>query len=420
MASSRPNLIEGLREGGRGASSGRARNRLRNLLVAAEVALAVVLLVGASLMVRGFNELIRAGDSLQPASLLSMRLALTESRYPEARRIAFFQDLLERLRAIPGVQSATAAIAMPASDHSTSRAFTVDARPLDPANVPLSMYQAVAPGFFETVHIPLRAGRFPDVRDGENAPRTAVISERLAQRYWPGEPWPLGKRIHIGAPEDRAENAPAVTIVGIVGDIFHDVLDRTPRAALYVPYAQDPRLRMDVGIRTAGDPNRIIPAVRAAIRATDSTLPVTQLATMETLLHNKALGLIYVAVLMGVFGGLALLLSCVGVYGVMAYLVQEQTHDIGIRMALGAPRDYVLAMVFRRGLLTTAAGLAAGLAAAYGLAILMENLIMGVSAADPLTFIGVPLALLASATLAIFIPARRAMSIDPIVALRYE
>ena len=418
--SSRPNLIEGLRDGGRGASPGQSRNRLRSFLVAAEVALAVVLLVGASLMVRGFNTLIHAGESLQPNTLLTMRLALTESRYHPPQRIAFYNDVLERLDAIPGVKSAVAAIALPASDHSTGRSFTIDGHPIDASNVPYAMYQSVTPRYFETLHVPLIAGRFLDGRDGRDSTPVAVISQRLAQRYWPGEGLPVGRRIRIGAPEQKLDDQPWITIVGVVGDVLHDVLERNPKAVLYVPYPQDARLWMDIGIRTAGDPNQIIPAVRAAVRAVDPAQPLTNVASLETLMHNQALGLIYVAALMAVFGGLALLLSCVGVYGVMAYLVQEQTHEIGIRMALGAPRDCVLAMIFRRGLLTACAGLSAGTLAACGLALLLQHLIQGVSATDPATFIGIPIVLLASAGVAIFIPARRAMAIDPIVALRYE
>jgi putative ABC transport system permease protein len=418
--SSRPNLVDALRDGGRGSSAGNSRNRMRNFLVAAEVALAVVLLVGASLMVRGFNATIRAGQNLQPKSLLTLRLALTESRYHVPQRIAFYEDVLGRLNAIPSVQSAVAAVAMPCSDHSSWRSFSVAGRPVDPAAVPSANYQAVTPRYFETLHVPLLAGRFLDARDGRNAPRVAVISRRLAQRYWPNEPFPLGQRIRIGAPEQKLDEEPWITIVGVVGDVLHDVYDRDPRPVLYVPYPQDPWLWMDIGIRTAGDPNRIVSAARAAIAAVDPSQPVCSVATLETLIHNQALGLIYVAVLMAVFGGLALLLSCVGVYGVMAYMVQEQTHEIGIRVALGAPRENVLAMVFRRGMLTTAAGLAFGLAASYALALMMQHLIQNVSATDPLTFTGIPLVLLAAAALAIFIPARRAMGIDPIIALRYE
>ncbi len=417
---SRPNLMESLRDGGRGVSASLSRNRFRGFLVASEVALAVVLLVGASLMVRGFHRMIRAGESLEPKTLLTMRLALTESRYKPVQRIAFYHDVLERLNAIPGVKSAVAATSMPSTDHSNTRAFAIAGRPVDAANVPSAMYQSVTPRYFETLHVPLLAGRFLDPRDGQDSPPVAVISRRLAQRYWPGEPFPIGKRIRIGVPENQAAGQPWITIVGVAGEVFHDVMERNPRAALYVPYPQDPKLWMDLAIRTSGDPERIVSAARAAVRAVDPAQPITNVASVETLIHNQALGLIYVAVLMGVFGGLALVLSCVGVYGVMAYLVQEQTHEIGIRMALGAPRDRVMAMVFRRGLLNTATGLAAGTAAAWGLALLLQHLVQGVSATDPITFIGIPILLLAAAAFAIFIPARRAMTIDPIVALRYE
>jgi putative ABC transport system permease protein len=416
--SSRPNLTNALREGGRGTSAGRGRHRLRNILVGAEVALAVVLLVGASLMVRGFSNLAHAANSLEPSTLLTLRLALTDVKYKEpSQRRAFYNAVLDRIRAIPGVRSAVAVTALPYSDHNSGRNYAIEGRQDDPAKPITGMYQLATPGFFETLHIPLRAGRFLDARDGPDAPRTAVISERAARRYWPNEPYPLGKRIKPGGAKSKAE---WVTVVGVAGDIMHDVFDRNPRPVFYLPYAQDARLWLDLGVRTSGDPLRVQPAVIAAIRAVDPELPVTNVRTMETLMRNQAMGLIYVAVLMGVFGVLALALSCIGVYGVMAYLVEQQTHEIGIRMALGAHRESVLGMIFRRGMLTTVLGLVAGLPLAYALAMLMQGLIFGVTASDPITFAGIPLALLVSAALAIYIPARRAMSIDPIVALRYE
>jgi putative ABC transport system permease protein len=423
---SRPNLMFALREGGRGTSVGRGRHRLRNILVAAEIALAVVLLVGAGLMVRGFSTLAHAATSLEPDTLLTLRLALTDTRYKQPhQRLAFYNQLLDRMRAIPGVRAAIAATALPHTDHSSGRQYAIEGRPVDPAKPVSGMYQLVTPGFFETLHIPLRAGRLLDSRDGPDAPRVAVISERTARRFWPNESYPIGKRIKAVTLPSPGSTAPAaandwITIVGVVGDVMHDVFDRMPRSVFYEPYAQTPRLWMDLAVRTSGDPLRAETAVTAAVRVVDPELPVTNVRTMATLMRNQAMGLIYMAVLMGVFGVVALVLACVGVYGVMAYTVEEQTHEIGVRMALGAPRDSVLGMIFRRGMLTTMCGLGVGLVLAYGLAMLMQHLIFGVTASDPMTFVGIPLALLVSAALAIYIPARRAMRIDPIVALRYE
>jgi putative ABC transport system permease protein len=211
-----------------------------------------------------------------------------------------------------------------------------------------------------------------------------------------------------------------MTIVGVVGDIVHNAYDREPRSTYYIPFQQAPAGWMDIGVRTSGDPLRLAPAVTAAIRSVDPEQPITDMRTMEQSIHNGAIGLNYVAALMGVFGGLALLLSAIGVYGVMAHLVSDQTHEIGIRMALGATQRTVLGMVLRRGMLTTAVGLAIGLPLAYAFSRLMASLIFGVSANDAATFLGIPLALVAAAALAVYVPARRATKIDPIVALRHE
>ena len=419
---SRTNVNEALKEGGRGGATGRAKHRLRAILVAVEIALAVVLLVGAGLMVRGFQTLAASGERYEPATMLTLELEISENKYREGyQQAAFYRQVLERTSAIPGVRSAVAVSSMPYNGQPPWRVFTIEGKPPEPGNLPSGGYQAVSVNYFETMHIPLLAGRLLSAADGANSLRAAVISERMARRWWPGEALPVGRRIQIGVPEEAGR---WLTIVGVVGNAPQSVFNREPSAMVYVPYVQAPRTGMDIGVRAGPeghpDPTRLAPAVVAAIRSVDAEQPITLVATLEALRRDEALGIDYVAVWMGVFGLLALALSSIGVYGVMAYLVSEQTHEIGIRMALGAPRESVLGMVFRRGMLTAATGLAAGLAAAYALARLMASLVWGVTATDPATFIGIALALVAAAALAIYIPARRAMLIDPIVALRYE
>ena len=414
---SRPNLTDTLKEGGRGSSVGGAKHRLRGFLVATEIALAVVLLVGAGLMVRGFQSMLVAGERIEPATLLTLRLALTDAKYKEPHQIySFYSSVLDRINALPGVRAAAVVTAMPYSDHSNGRFFTIEGRPPEQGDLPVAMYQVASPSYFPTVHIPLRAGRVLSDGDGPDAPKVVVISEGLAKRWWKNES-PLGKRVRMGGVTSKA---PWLTIVGVVGDLVHNPYDREPRRTVYLPYQQAPSLWMDVGVRTAGDPLRAGPSVTAAIRAVDREQPITGMMTMQKAISNRAIGLNYMAWMMGIFGVIALALSAIGVYGVMAYLVSEQTHEIGIRMALGAPRGGVLAMVFRRGMITIAAGLAVGLPLAFGFSRLMGSLIFGVTGTDAPSFLGIPLALVVAASLAIYIPARRAMRIDPIVALRYE
>jgi putative ABC transport system permease protein len=278
------------------------------------------------------------------------------------------------------------------------------------------MYQVTTPAYFDLVHIPLVAGRLLTDGDGADAPKVALVSQRMVERWWKNES-PIGQHIRMGGLDSKS---PWVTIVGVVGDILGNPYDREPRRTVYVPFSQTPQLWMDIGVRTAGDPLALAPGVRAAVRAVDREQPITDLQTMEKAIHNRAIGLNYMAVLMGVFGVLALCLSAIGVYGVMAYMVSQQTREIGIRMALGAERQNVLAMIFRSGMITIGAGLMVGLPIAWGFARLMASLIFGVTANDSATFISIPLALIAAASLAIYIPARRATKIDPIVSLRYE
>ena len=413
---SRADLAHGLRDGGRSVSGGRTRRRLRGILVGAEISLAVVLLVGGGLMVRGFQSLVNGANRLDPATILAMRLSLTESKYKEDFRVVdYYRKVLQRIEAQPGVQSVAAVTALPYSGHSSARAFTIEGRAPERPR-PSAQYQAISANYLDTLHIPLVRGRKFTQADGPDAPRVAVITGRMERRWWPNES-AIGKRIKIGAPDSTS---PWMTIVGVAEDITHDVYDRVPRPTFYVPYEQMPGRWMDIAVRSAGDPLAVAPSVLAAIRSVDPDQPVTQTGSLETWRHEQSIGMNYMAVLMGVFGVLALVLAAIGVYGVMEYLVTEQTQEIGIRAALGAQRSNVLLMVFRRGAATVFSGLAIGLVMAYGFSRLMTSLVFGISSTDPTSFIGIPLTLIAAAALAIYIPARRAMKIDPIIALRYE
>jgi putative ABC transport system permease protein len=349
--------------------------------------------------------------------MLALRLTLTETKYRENYQGAvFYRQVLERLNALPGVQSAVAVTALPYSGHSSGRAFTIEGKPVERGSQPDCMHQVISPRYFETLHIPLIGGRLLNACDGADSPRVGVISDRMARRFWPNES-PIGKRIKLGSQDSKS---PWITIAGVVGDAMHGPYDRSPHATLYVPFEQLPGRWMDIGVRVTGDPLRLAPAVTAVIRSIDAEQPITRMTTLETWMQEQSVGLNYMAVLMGVFGALALVLSSVGIYGVMAYVVAEQTQEIGIRVALGAGRASVLGMVYRRGAVMVAAGLAIGLVLAYGFSRPIASLIHGVSASDPPTFIGIPLTLIASAAVAIYIPARRAMRIDPIVALSCE
>jgi len=395
---SRANLTESLRPG---------RHWMRSILVGGEVALAVVLLVGAGLMVRGFQTLVSSSTGLEPSTMLTLQLTLSENREPTG----YYREVLDRIAALPGVRSAVAVTALPYSRHGGVSPVTIEGRPVEPGKEPTALVQSATPGYFQSLHIPLRAGRLPAESDSPTTLHVAAVSESMARRWWP-DGSVIGRRVQVRPGE-------WVTIVGVVGDIEQSVVFRGFTPTVYLPFAQLPERTMDLAIRTAGDARTLAPAVRATVRSVDREQPITNLNTMASLIEQEAFVFAYMAALMGVFGVLALVLSSVGVYGVMAYVVSGQTHEIGVRMALGAPRGTVLAMLFRRGMRTALVGLAVGLIPAYGLARLMRAVVFGVSAVGP-AVLGIPLVLAASAALAIYIPARRALKIDPMAALRRD
>jgi putative ABC transport system permease protein len=406
------NLTDSLKEGGPGLSAV-GRSRWRSVLVAGEIALATVLLTGSVLMVRGFRALAAGGTELHPTTILTMRLALGGTRYRESHQVAnFYRELLARAAAIPGVRSAVAATGLPYSRRYPIGRFAIEGREPRPGEEPVAAIEAVTPNYFRTMFVPLRSGRLFSEGDGLLAAPVAVVSARAARTWWPNE-GPIGRRIQLAG---RAW----ATIVGVVGDIPYSALSREPGPTVYVPFAQAPDREMDIGLRLASDAIEAAPSIRAVVRALDPELPVTNLNTMDALVRQESFALAFMAGLMGVSGLLALILSAVGVYGVMAYSISARTHETGIRMALGARRGQVIGMLFRGGIRTTLAGLAFGLIPAWGLARAMQSFVWGVRAADAAAFVGVPLLLVAAASLAIYIPAVRATRIDPIRALHNE
>jgi putative ABC transport system permease protein len=419
LQSSNPNLNEALKEGGRSDGGGARRQRLRKALIVAEVAMALALLVGAGLMVKGFARMTeKYHRGFDPRHALTLRATLPPSRYADERQIAAFRrQAQERLSALPGVESATSTNFLAGSDDWNSTEFQIEGRaaPL-PGQERISSFQKVGADYFRTVRIPVIKGREFSADDVEGAPPVAVISETLARMYFPNED-PLGRRVKAGAAESAG---PWYTIVGVAGDVQRFMLDREMQPMLYVPNQQLFDREAYVIVRVSGDPMAAVPAVRAQIAALDDKLPLYEIKSHERVIADRMAGLRLIAALMVMFGALALMLASVGVYGVMAYAVSQRTREIGVRMALGARPQDVLRLVVWQSLKLAALGLAIGLPVALALGRVMAGALFGIVALEPMTFVGFTLLLTGMALLAAYLPARRAMRVDPMIALRFE
>jgi putative ABC transport system permease protein len=420
LLSSRTNLNETLREGGRGSSGGRARHRLRGALVVAEISLALVLLVGAGLLVKNFQRLLDVNRSFTPETLLTMNYSLPETQYgtPASRR-AFHEQVLQRLRSVPGVQVASLVEHVPYADggYSGTSSFSIEGRPLlQRGETREALVQTTAPGYFAEVNIPLRDGRVLSESDGADTQQVAVISESLAREFFPGEN-PMGKKIKVG--KDDADS-PWMTVVGLVNDVHYSWIVKKDIPTIYRSYRQTPPYYTTLVIRTTGDPLKFISAAREQIRGLDPNLPLYNVKPMDKVITESIVGLAYVATMMAVLGIIALVLASVGVFGVMSYSVSERRHEIGIRMSMGAQTGDILRMVLGGGMLLTVLGLAIGLPIAFLLARALSALLFGVEAGDATSFIGLPLLLAAVAALACYLPARRAAQLDPLQALRHD
>ena len=432
---SRTDLGVGLKDGGQNAAGSRSRSRALNSLVVAEVALALVLLIGAGLLIRSFARLIEVEPGFASEKVLAIDLSLNGERFNNRRHI-FMEQLTARLASLPGVVAVGATTHLPLSGEDGSRSFTVAGdEGRDAGEKLVAEYRAVTPDYLRTMRIPLRAGRYftaldrneyfttdgrrvdgyPNRERGErDAPGVVIINETLARRSFAGSN-PLGRRIVIddGPPRERE-------IIGVVGDVKHFSLEDATKPELYLPYAQRPTQNQTLVIRAESDPTALVAAVRGEVRALDKDLPLYGVKTMEDYLDESVAARRLNMLLVGVFASVALLLAAVGIYGVISHSVTERTREIGVRMALGARSQDVLRLVLRRGMTLALAGVGAGLTGAAALTWLMRNLLFGVSATDPVTFIVVALSLTIVALLACYVPARRAAKVDPMVALRVE
>ncbi len=411
-----PNLNETLKDAGRGSTDDGRRRLIRGSLVVLEVALALVLLVGAGLLIKSFLRLRSVDPGFNPAGALTAQIPLSQRKYPEdSQRVAFYTQLIEKVAALPGVQAAGAAMVTPLSGNDFVLGFRIEGRPPYPAgSEPDTNYYSVTPGYFKAMGIPLLRGRLFTERDTKDAPRVIIINETMAKRFFPGED-PIGKRLHVTmGPVLYRE------IVGIVGDVKHYSLDQEAKAQTYEPYAQQPFSGMTLVARTSGDPAGLSSAIRGEVLKIDKELPISNVKTLEQYLSTSIAQQRFSVLLLGIFAAVAMALACVGIYGVLSYSVTQRRREIGVRMALGAARRDVLRLVVGHAMLLTLIGVAIGLGAAFALTRVMSTLLFGVSATDPMTFGLIALLLIAVALLAALVPARRATKVDPMVALRCE
>jgi putative ABC transport system permease protein len=410
------NLNKSLKESGGSLAYG--RHRLRQLLLVGEVAVAVLLLVGAGLLIHSFERLQLVKPGVAAEKLLTVEISLPKSRYPElTRATAFYDQLAERVAAAPGVQSASLSNLLPLSGTGSNDPFSIEGRPLDMSNLTVAGWQLVTPNYFQTLGISIISGRdFTEADHKTDHPSVTIINETMAQRYWPHEN-PVSKRMMLGAPQPDRQ---WLTIIGVARPVPHRTIASIPEPDWYLPYRVEPRRSMCLFVRTVGDPASVATEIRRLIWSIDKDQPISKISTMNEVIASTIEPRKFNTLLLSAFSAVALLLAAVGIYSVISYSVTQRRREIGVRMALGANAGDVMRMVLTQGMVPALAGIAAGLLAAFALTRIMSSLLFGVEPTDTVTFVLVSLLLTIVALLACWLPARRATKVDPLVALRYE
>jgi putative ABC transport system permease protein len=418
LQASKPDLNETLKDATKGSSGGARRQRFRNGLVISEVALALVLLIGGGLMLRSFYLLQKVDPGFGADHLLSFQISLPQSTYPEdQQRIAFFEQVVQRLSALPGVDSAAIASGLPLGNNGNQTSFFIEGQPEpEPGKTPLAEVVRISPNYFRTMRIPLLKGRELNVQDSKDSPKVLLVDEAFARRYWPNDD-PIGKRINFGG----KGHVNLVTVVGIIGRVKMEGLDTdSNRVQAYFPYSQGPWNGMTVVMRASGDPASLTAAARQQILEIDKDQPISNVKTIDQIWNDSVAPQRLNMLLLGTFAAVALILATVGIYGVMSYSVSQRTHEIGIRIALGAQQRDVLKLVVGQAMILAFIGVVVGLVTSFALTRLMSKMLFGVSATDPFIFSSIVVLLLSVSLIASFVPARRATRVDPIVALKYE
>ena len=411
----KPDLQSFLKEGGRSSGEGARWNRVRGAFVVAQVALSLLLLVSAGLLIRSFDKLLRVNVGFKPEQLLSLEYRLPRTKYKEVTaQWNFHRQVMDRIQEVPGVQSVALVRGLPFSGNGATTAITLlDREPPAKGLEPEVMFNSATSNYFETMGIPFIKGRQFGNEDRPDTPPVVIINQTMAQRFWPNQD-PIGKQIK------SVEDGTTLTIVGLVGDAKHYWLEETQRPQMYGAYTQQPGYFATVVIRTTVEPLSLTEPVRQALWKVDADQPMWKIRTVEFLVNRSVADRKFLLALMGIFASLALVLTMIGLYGVISYLVNQRTQEIGIRMALGAQMRDILQMVLKQGMILVLTGVALGLASAWLLTRLMARLLYQVSATDPLTFAVIAALLTVVALLACYLPARRATKVDPLVALRYE